>query len=124
MFYKSLNMLSLTCLLLLPAACATSQSHGHNTAAGEEKTIGCPEGCLCDACVKGKAGEKVWCEKCSVGYINGKVVKCKACFKGKSGESSWCERCKSGHTDGKKITCKSCYRNKAEGAAPCAHHAK
>jgi hypothetical protein len=31
------------------------------------------------ACVKGKAGEPVWCESCKKGYVDGKEVCCPSC---------------------------------------------
>ena len=36
-------------------------------------------------CAKGKAGETVWCDGCSAGYVKGTKTKCKGCFTAKSG---------------------------------------
>lgn len=39
-----------------------------------------PEGTACETCAKGKAGEAVWCESCSVGFHDSKKIKCQGCF--------------------------------------------
>ena len=40
--------------------------------------------CLCS---KGKAGDTVWCHKCSLGYVDGEKIKCPGQFKAKAGDA-------------------------------------
>lgn len=80
MIRRTLLALAVSALLGLSlGACSTSHSAGGG----------------CAACGKGKAGEAVWCESCSAGFVDGQKVKCKGCFQAKTGGPK-CAACAKG----------------------------
>ena len=70
----------------------------------------------CDLCARGEAGENLWCDECSVGFVGGQKIECEACFTGMSGGTAWCDECGKGYVDGEPAACKGCVL-KAKGEA-------
>jgi len=57
------------------------------------------EGLDCDLCRRGQAGENLWCDECSVGFIGGERIAGEACFSCKIEGESVCGQCKDGSVD-------------------------
>ena len=73
----------------------------------------------CDLCARGEAGENLWCDECSVGFVGGEKVTCEACFTGKSGGTAWCDDCGKGYVDGEPAACKGCVLKSKGEASDC-----
>ena len=73
-------------------ACDSGSTEGGGSSEGvTDGGAGADAGCICD---QGKAGESIWCDDCSVGYVAKEKIACEGCFAAKTGGPD-CPTCSS-----------------------------
>jgi hypothetical protein len=110
-------LMALACLALAPLGCGSASRTCPKKAVEFAPHTHCGGGC--DTCKHGKAGEEVWCDSCSKGFVDGEKVSCKTCFEGRTGETVWCEHCDKGYVDKRELTCRACFDTMSSGGGLC-----
>jgi hypothetical protein len=88
MFKTTIAILAIGIIALGFVACDSSTNEGGGSGEGGDSGKGSMEkgtsvaGCICD---QGKAGETIWCQDCSVGYVAKEKTACEGCFAAKIG---------------------------------------
>ena len=83
MLKTTLAVLALCIFTLGFVACDSSSSESGGSSEGVTDGVSTTDaGCICD---QGKAGESIWCEDCSVGYVAREKITCQGCFTAKTG---------------------------------------
>ncbi len=82
-----ISMVLVGALSLGLAACSAETTDSDGDGGGD--TPAEPAETACETCAKGKAGDAIWCENCTKGYVDGAETACKDCV----AKNGMCDAC-------------------------------
>ena len=114
---------ALLTLVAVAIGCASQESMNQPVAAIQVVTPlsldDAAEALDCDLCQRGEAGENLWCDECSVGFIGGERFAGEACFSCKSDGNHFCRECDEGCGEQETTVAKDCaHKGKREAPSP------